>query len=46
VRIDLTPEGDGATRVKVSSKPSLGTTMVDYGKNQDNVNRVVSWVQR
>jgi hypothetical protein len=45
VRIELAPEGESSTRAKVSSKPSLGTTMVDYGKNQDNVNRVVAWLQ-
>ncbi|HEV2753560.1 MAG TPA: hypothetical protein VGV36_06970 [Solirubrobacteraceae bacterium] len=45
VELTLSPEGDDATRVHVLSKASVGTTMVDYGKNQANVNSVVSWLQ-
>ncbi|MDQ3648218.1 MAG: hypothetical protein M3433_06485 [Actinomycetota bacterium] len=46
VELTLAPEGDSATRVHVLSKASLGTTMVDYGKNQANVNSVVEWLER
>ncbi len=45
VELSLSPEGEGATRVHVLSKASVGTTMADYGKNQANVNDVVSWLQ-
>ena len=46
VEMTLEPEGEGATRVHVLSKASVGTTMVDYGKNQANVNGVVEWLGR
>jgi hypothetical protein len=44
VTIELAPEGDGATRAEIGSRASLGTTMVDYGKNYDNVQRVKDWL--
>jgi hypothetical protein len=31
--------------VHVSSKAVVPTTLVDYGKNQRNVNSVVSWLR-
>lgn len=44
VTIELSPADDGATRAVLSSQASLGTTMVDYGKNYDNVQRVKDWL--
>jgi hypothetical protein len=44
VTIGLTPEGEGVTRADLSSQASLGTTMVDYGKNHDNVQQVKDWL--
>jgi hypothetical protein len=45
VALELSPEGEGATSVHVSSKPSVPITMADYGKNQANVNDVVGWLR-
>ena len=45
VRIELSPEGEGSTRAQVTSRASLKTTMADYGKNRDNVQRVTEWLQ-
>jgi hypothetical protein len=45
VELDLVPEGERATLVRVSSQAVVPTTLVDYGKNQANVNSVVSWLQ-
>lgn len=44
VIIQLEPESDDSTRAAVSSQASLGTTMVDYGKNHDNVQQVKAWL--
>jgi hypothetical protein len=45
IELELSPEGEGATRVHVSSKAIVPTTLVDYGRNQRNVNSVVSWLR-
>lgn len=45
VELALAPEGERATKVRVSSQAVVPTTLVDYGKNQGNVNDVVSWLQ-
>ena len=45
VALELSPEGEGATRVYVTSKPSVPVTRADYGKNQSNVNDVVGWLR-
>jgi hypothetical protein len=45
VELALVPAGEQATRVRVSSQAVVPTTLVDYGKNQGNVNNVVGWLQ-
>jgi hypothetical protein len=35
---------DGGTRLIVSSKPKLTTTLVDYGKNRKNVEAIVQYI--
>lgn len=45
VRIELSPEGEGATRAQVTSRAALKTTLADYGKNRDNVQRVTEWLR-
>lgn len=45
VRIELSPEGEGSTRAHVASRAALKTTMADYGKNRDNVQRVTEWLR-
>ncbi len=40
VSIELTADDESTTTAQVSSRASLGTTMIDYGKNHDNVEQV------
>lgn len=35
---------NGGTRLIVSSKPKLATTLVDYGKNKKNVEAIVQYI--
>lgn len=46
IELALASEGEGATRVRVSSQAVVPTTLVDYGKNQGNVNSVVGWLRK
>lgn len=34
-----------AIRVDVWSKPAIGTTLVDYGKNLENVEKIISFLK-
>ena len=36
---------DTETHVKASSRPSMGTTIVDYGKNLENVEKILSFLK-
>jgi len=36
----------GSTRVKVSSRPAARMTLVDFGKNLDNVQRIISFLEK
>lgn len=38
----LQPEADGTTRVAFNSRPILRSTIIDYGKNLENVERIWS----
>jgi hypothetical protein len=44
VVVELTADDESTTTAQVSSRASVGTTMVDYGKNHDNVERVKAWL--
>ena len=46
VALVLSPEHERSTKVRISSKAIVPTTLVDYGKNQGNVNRLMIWLQR
>ncbi len=37
---------DDRTQVKVSSRPAVPTTLVDYGKNLENVERIISFLKK
>ncbi len=41
----VTP-ADGATEVSIRSRPALRTTIVDYGKNRENVERIRAFLAR
>lgn len=45
VECSATP-GNGATVVAIRSRPALTTTMVDYGKNRENVERIRAYMAR
>lgn len=44
VTLHLSDEGSGRTTVSITSRPSVRTTIFDYGKNRDNVARVADWL--
>ena len=35
---------DDGTRIKVSSRPALGSTLVDFGKNLQNVEQIAAFL--
>ena len=41
---DITEADNGYTDVKVSSRPTARTTLVDYGKNLENVEKIISFL--
>jgi hypothetical protein len=43
--LELESQGEAATSVQVSSRSWVPTTLVDYGKNRDNVERVIAWLR-
>lgn len=46
VRVALASNGSGGVVASVSSDPAVSTTIVDYGKNRDNVRAVCSALAR
>lgn len=46
VEFNLRQLDDDHVEVKISSKPALPTTLVDYGKNQANVETLVDYIKR
>lgn len=34
-----------STRVEISSKPTVRTTLIDYGKNLDNIENIISYLK-
>ena len=45
ITISLVRVDDNATDVEICSRPSLGTTLVDYGKNIENVRKMESFLK-
>jgi len=43
---DISGTGNEETDVRVSSRPTSWSTIVDYGKNLENVERIVSFLQK
>lgn len=39
--LTVSPDGDESCKVSISSKPLVGTTLVDYGKNIENIRSIV-----
>ncbi len=46
ISFDLRRMDENRTRVEVSSGPALRTTLVDYGKNLENVERIMGFLTR
>lgn len=46
ITFDVKRISNNQTRVKVSSRPTAKTTIVDYGKNLDNVKKIVSFLKK
>ncbi|MQA85277.1 MAG: hypothetical protein GEV03_11785 [Streptosporangiales bacterium] len=42
--LELSPDDDAITTVTIRSHSSVSTTVLDYGKNSDNVDRVAGWL--
>ncbi|MBL7472555.1 hypothetical protein [Robertkochia sediminum] len=45
IRIDMVSEGEGRFEYEVRSKPKVVTTIVDYGKNAENLKRIETLLQ-
>ncbi len=43
--ITITPDNSGALRVDISSECSMPTQIIDWGKNKENLNKVVGYLQ-
>jgi hypothetical protein len=46
ISFDITGISDEKTAVKVSSRPTASSTIVDYGKNLENVKTIVSFLEK
>lgn len=46
ISFDITGTGNEETEVSVSSRPTSWSTIVDYGKNLENVEKIVSFLQK
>jgi len=46
ITFDLIREGEESTLVNISSRPASSTTLVDFGKNLDNVQRITSFLKK
>jgi hypothetical protein len=44
IRIDVVQIDDISTQVKITCRPSLKTTLVDYGKNYENAEKLLSLI--
>jgi hypothetical protein len=46
ISFEITGAGSEETDVRVSSRPTSRSTIVDYGKNLENVEKIVSFLQK
>ncbi len=45
ILFEISAAGEGSSRIRVSSRPTARTTIVDFGKNLQNVHRIVSFLE-
>jgi hypothetical protein len=46
ITISFKRTGSNCTYIQISSRPNARTTIVDYGKNLENVERIVSFLKK
>jgi hypothetical protein len=46
ISFDITGTGNEETDIRVSSRPTSWSTIVDYGKNLENVEKIISFLQK
>jgi len=44
IRIDVIPAGETNTQIKIICRPALKATLVDYGKNYENAEKLMSLI--
>jgi len=44
ITIETRSEADTVTRVTIISKPAVPTTLIDWGRNQENVNKIAQFL--
>ncbi len=44
ISFQISAAGEGSSRIRVSSRPAAMTTIVDFGKNLQNVTRILSYL--
>jgi len=45
ISFEISDTGEGSSRIRISSRPAARTTIVDFGKNLQNINRIVSFLE-
>ena len=45
IMITITPDNSGALRVDIASECTMPTQIIDWGKNKENLNKVVGYLQ-
>ena len=45
ISFEISAAGEKSSRIRVSSRPAASTTIVDFGKNLQNVNRILSFLE-
>ncbi len=46
VYLSLKSAGENKTVIEIKSKPKIPTTLVDYGKNKENVERIAAFIRK
>jgi len=46
ISFDITGLSAEKTSVRISSRPAASTTIVDYGKNLDNIKKIISFLEK
>ena len=44
ITFEINKKDENVIQIKISSRPSVRTTLVDYGKNLENVNKIIDYL--